>query len=34
MGPRLGEEKVFTVAHVFEQAMKEKIAERRPKVCG
>lgn len=34
MWPKLWEEKVFTVAHVFEQAMKEKIAERRPKVWG
>lgn len=34
MGPKLWEEKVLTVGHVFEQAMKEKIAERRPEVWG
>lgn len=34
MGPKLGEEKVFTVAQVFEQANKELIESRRPSVWG
>ena len=32
MGPKLGEEKVLMVGHVFEQAMQEKINAQRPKV--
>lgn len=34
MGPKLGEEKVFTVANVFEQANKELIESKRPSVWG
>ncbi len=34
MGPKLGEEKVFTVAHVFEQTNKELIESKRPSVWG
>jgi hypothetical protein len=34
MWPKLGEEKVFTVGHVFEQANKELIESRRPSVWG
>jgi hypothetical protein len=30
----MGEEKVFTVGHVFEQANKELIEGKRPKVWG
>jgi hypothetical protein len=32
MGPKLGEEKVLMVGHVFEQAMQEIINAQRPKV--
>lgn len=32
MGPKLGEEKVLMVGHVFEQTMQEKINAQRPKV--
>jgi len=34
MGPKMGEEKVFTVGHVFEQANKELIESKRPVVWG
>lgn len=32
LGPALGEEKVFLVGHVFEQAMREYISSKKPKI--
>lgn len=32
LGPQLGEDKVFMVGHVLEQAMKEKISSKSPQI--